>query len=536
MATQLFANNAASVLASSITNVATSLTVTTGHGARFPSPTGSDFFLATLCQQGSVGEINFEIVKVTARSTDTFTIVRAQEGTTGLAYNVGDKVELRLTKGTMEKLATATGTLTADTLVVGNGVSDVKVVSDIKAATTDTLIHNTTYGRLGSYLSSWTPNADSPKYFNQLAFYKDGVGFSGGSAANKWASVIGGTMDVAILGPTFTNSHYHHDTRLGYIPNTGGPPAANSANTVPSGGPWATPLMDGGGVPVDANYTEMGGYQAALWCGVEGHYLEGAGITCSDYYPFGGSAVPCPMTSAILNISKNAASNLYRTTGLTIQSMGSQQTTYAPMSAILVAGGWQNGLDLSLGTYNGSAIVFPDGHSITHTPDQLFINASGVSLNVSADGCGLSAGSFVGDLVGDVTGNVAASTVTASTSVLSTGTGGIGYATGAGGEVTQATSKATAVTLNKACGRITMHAAALAAGASIVFLINNSLVTATDLATVNPFWGAVDPNNYRIETLSVNIGAIYVRVTNISAGSLSEALQMKFAVVKAVIT
>ncbi len=104
MATQLFANNAASVLASSLSAIATSLSVTAGHGARFPSPTGSDFFLATLCQQGAAGEINFEVVKVTARSTDTFTIVRAQEGTTALAYNAGDKVELRLTKVTMEGL------------------------------------------------------------------------------------------------------------------------------------------------------------------------------------------------------------------------------------------------------------------------------------------------------------------------------------------------------------------------------------------------------------------------------------------------
>ncbi len=113
MATQLFANNAASVLASSLTSVATSLTVTTGHGARFPSPSGGDYFLATLCQQGSAGEINFEIVKVTARSTDSFTIVRAQESTTALAYNAGDKFELRLTKGTMEGLR--------DFLQVGTG-------------------------------------------------------------------------------------------------------------------------------------------------------------------------------------------------------------------------------------------------------------------------------------------------------------------------------------------------------------------------------------------------------------------------------
>jgi hypothetical protein len=108
MAAQLFANNAKSTLDSSITNVATSLSVVAGHGARFPTITGSDYFLATLCQISGGAEVNFEIVKVTARSTDTFTIVRAQEGTTGLAYNAGDKVELRLTKGTMEGLQVAT--------------------------------------------------------------------------------------------------------------------------------------------------------------------------------------------------------------------------------------------------------------------------------------------------------------------------------------------------------------------------------------------------------------------------------------------
>jgi hypothetical protein len=116
MATQLFANNAVSLLASSITNVATSLTVTTGHGARFPTITGSNYFLATLCQLSGVDEVNFEVVKVTARSTDTFTVVRAQEGTTGLAYNAGDKVELRLTKETMEGLQVATVPAAAHTM------------------------------------------------------------------------------------------------------------------------------------------------------------------------------------------------------------------------------------------------------------------------------------------------------------------------------------------------------------------------------------------------------------------------------------
>lgn len=100
----LFTNNASTTLASSITNVATSLTVASGQGALFPNPTSPDYFLCTL--QGVSGT-PIEIVQVTARSTDTFTIVRAQEGTTASAFNGGDKVELRLTAGVMQQAAQA---------------------------------------------------------------------------------------------------------------------------------------------------------------------------------------------------------------------------------------------------------------------------------------------------------------------------------------------------------------------------------------------------------------------------------------------
>ena len=92
--TILFTNNAAATLASSITSTATSLTVTTGQGALFPTITGSNIFYATLTDAATGNTI--EIVKVTARSSDTFTIVRGQDNTSGHAYSAGDKVELRL--------------------------------------------------------------------------------------------------------------------------------------------------------------------------------------------------------------------------------------------------------------------------------------------------------------------------------------------------------------------------------------------------------------------------------------------------------
>jgi hypothetical protein len=101
MATQLFANNASQKLAAAITNVATSLTVTSGSGSVFPSPTAGDWFLLTLVGTTAGTETSWEIVKVTARVTDTLTIVRAQEGTNAANWAIDTVAELRLTAGTL---------------------------------------------------------------------------------------------------------------------------------------------------------------------------------------------------------------------------------------------------------------------------------------------------------------------------------------------------------------------------------------------------------------------------------------------------
>lgn len=94
-----YKNNAASNLLSGITDTDLSLTVGTGDGGLFPALSGDDVFFVTLS-----GTVGYEIVKVTARSTDTFTIVRAQEGTTAKAFAMGDKVEMLITAGHFEDL------------------------------------------------------------------------------------------------------------------------------------------------------------------------------------------------------------------------------------------------------------------------------------------------------------------------------------------------------------------------------------------------------------------------------------------------
>lgn len=124
-----FANNAATLLASGITNVATSLTVTTGAGTLFPSLSGAQFFYCTL--EDTAGLVR-EIVKVTARSGDTFTIVRAQEGTTASAFSTGAKVEMRLTAAGINNIAgpnDGTTTSSATTVTLTSSSSQVQQIS-----------------------------------------------------------------------------------------------------------------------------------------------------------------------------------------------------------------------------------------------------------------------------------------------------------------------------------------------------------------------------------------------------------------------
>ena len=107
-----------------------------------------------------------------------------------------------------------------------------------------------------------------------------------------------------------------------------------------------------------------------------------------------------------------------------------------------------------------------------------------------------------------------------------------GYITGDGGTVTQASSKSTAVTLNKKCGTVTMNGAALAANAIVSFTLTNSTIAATDVVFLNHSSGGT-AGKYVLNAQAA-AGSASINVTNISAGSLSEAIVIRFAVIKAV--
>ncbi len=97
----IFTNNARGALASGIASGATSITLGTGQGALFANPSSPDYSVATIFQYGTGGEINHEIVRITARSGDTLTVTRGQEGTTARAFNAGDPIQCRVTAAAM---------------------------------------------------------------------------------------------------------------------------------------------------------------------------------------------------------------------------------------------------------------------------------------------------------------------------------------------------------------------------------------------------------------------------------------------------
>jgi hypothetical protein len=108
-----------------------------------------------------------------------------------------------------------------------------------------------------------------------------------------------------------------------------------------------------------------------------------------------------------------------------------------------------------------------------------------------------------------------------------------GYITGEGGVVTQATSKSTGVTLNKKCGQITLNSATLAASTTVSFTLTNSTVAATDIVMLNHV-SVGTLGNYALSARAA-AGSVTIAVRNITGGSLSDALVIGFAVVKATI-
>jgi hypothetical protein len=135
------------------------------------------------------------------------------------------------------------------------------------------------------------------------------------------------------------------------------------------------------------------------------------------------------------------------------------------------------------------------------------ITTGNMPLNVSPNGVAKYRATVAGDFVGI------------------TPTGSVGYATGAGGTITQITTKTTTVVLSTPTGQITTVNAALAAGAKVNFTVTNTLVAATDVP-ICVVAGGGTANAYRVWVSAVAAGSYAIGLENVTAGSLSEAVKI----------
>lgn len=110
-----------------------------------------------------------------------------------------------------------------------------------------------------------------------------------------------------------------------------------------------------------------------------------------------------------------------------------------------------------------------------------------------------------------------------------------GYATGAGGAVTQGTNKSTGVTMVPnpcRCGTITTHAAELAGDAEVSFVVTNSAVGVGDVVLVSVQSGA-STGNYIAAVTATGAGTFTITITNVGA-TASETILINFVVIDSV--
>ena len=202
----LFKNNATATIAASITNTDTTIVLAAGLGNTFPLPSGSNYFYGTLFD--NVG--NYEIVKVTARVTDTLTVVRAQDGTNPLPFNAGSGFAMRPVAAIFNNFVqldgaqTISGSKTFSSAIIASAGVNATTVS-ASGGFTGTLNGNVTGNLTGNVTGNVTGNLTGNVTGNVTG--NADTATTAGSIVNSgaWNITFSDSNDAVVVGEIATN-------------------------------------------------------------------------------------------------------------------------------------------------------------------------------------------------------------------------------------------------------------------------------------------------------------------------------------------
>lgn len=255
-----FANNAAGFLAANISGTDTSLSVAPGQGAIFPTIGAGEFFYVTLVDSSN----SLEVVKVTAKSGDVFTIVRGQAGTTARAYVQNDKVELRVVANAFDEFIQRSGSvaMTGNLNLGSNKLVNVTDPTNPQDASTKNYVDTTAIAAVNAEAS--TRASEDALKVNKAGDTMTGTLYgttfrsdrTSEDARNTGFKIANGTD----IGECDRSTQYYDDRASncnGYLPN--GNCAGNSTWNPPNGNWWTWGVS---GVPT-GNCANYGSYDGA---------------------------------------------------------------------------------------------------------------------------------------------------------------------------------------------------------------------------------------------------------------------------------
>lgn len=273
--------------------------------------------------------------------------------------------------------------------------------------------------------------------------------------------------------------------------------------------------------PLNSNLTALAGT-----AGTGLYVVTGAGTSTTRTHTSTGATITLTNPDGVAgNINLEVNTNL-SITSLTLSGIVPNAFLFSGATGLLTTDAGTNG-EILIGS-TGSA---PVPNTLTAGTGISVINGAG-SITIANTGVTAIAGTANQIALSASTGSVTASlpvTVIAPGSLKAAGTGGVGYSTGAGGAVTQLTSRTTGVTLNTPTGAITMFSAA-GSTTPATFTVTNSAVAATDVIILNQASGT---NLYQLLVTAVGTGSFDITFFT-TGGVVVDAPVINFAVIKGV--